>query len=81
MIIRSPDGILLPSSNWGFVRGIRRICCCTSVCRVKKCNNSEVPPSNLVFLLDVSGSMDDANKLPLVKAMKLLVVSCGRRTG
>jgi len=32
------------------------------------------PPSNLVFLLDVSGSMRDANKLPLVReAMKLLV--------
>jgi Ca-activated chloride channel family protein len=32
------------------------------------------PVSNLVFLLDVSGSMQDANKLPLLKlAMKLLV--------
>lgn len=32
------------------------------------------PPSNLVFLLDVSGSMRDDNKLPLVKlAMELLV--------
>ncbi len=32
------------------------------------------PASNLVFLLDVSGSMMDENKLPLVqKAMKLLV--------
>ncbi len=27
----------------------------------------EVPPSNLVFLLDVSGSMSDTNKLPLLK--------------
>ncbi|MFO0908555.1 MAG: von Willebrand factor type A domain-containing protein [Isosphaeraceae bacterium] len=26
------------------------------------------PPSNLVFLLDVSGSMDEPNKLPLVQA-------------
>ena len=33
----------------------------------------ERPPSSLVFLLDVSGSMQDANKLPLLKkAMKLL---------
>ncbi|SFN96183.1 Ca-activated chloride channel family protein [Chitinophaga sp. YR627] len=33
-----------------------------------------LPPSNLVFLLDVSGSMSDANKLPLVKqAFRLLV--------
>lgn len=29
---------------------------------------NNVPPSNLVFLLDVSGSMEDANKLPLLKA-------------
>jgi Ca-activated chloride channel family protein len=34
----------------------------------------KLPASNLVFLLDVSGSMQDANKLPLVKAaMKMLV--------
>jgi Ca-activated chloride channel family protein len=32
------------------------------------------PSANLVFLLDVSGSMDEPNKLPLVKkAMRLLV--------
>jgi Ca-activated chloride channel homolog len=32
------------------------------------------PPTNLVFLLDVSGSMADANKLPLVQdSMRLLV--------
>jgi Ca-activated chloride channel family protein len=40
----------------------------------EKMENSEIPPSNLVFLLDVSGSMDQPNKLPLlVKAMKMLV--------
>lgn len=33
----------------------------------------EMPPSNLVFLLDVSGSMNQYNKLPLLKsAFKLL---------
>jgi Ca-activated chloride channel homolog len=33
-----------------------------------------LPPSNLVFLIDVSGSMESENKLPLVKsAIKLLV--------
>lgn len=33
-----------------------------------------LPPSNIVFLLDVSGSMGDANKLPLLKkSLKLLV--------
>jgi len=36
-------------------------------------------PSNLVFLIDVSGSMDEPNKLPLVKAsMKLLTSSYAR---
>ena len=34
----------------------------------------ERPPLNLVFLIDTSGSMDEANKLPLVKkAMRMLV--------
>ena len=38
----------------------------------------ERPPTNLVFLLDVSGSMDAPNKLPLVKAaMRLLVDALG----
>ena len=35
---------------------------------------SDAPPSNLVFLIDVSGSMDVPNKLPLLKkAFRLLV--------
>ncbi|HEU4552600.1 MAG TPA: von Willebrand factor type A domain-containing protein [Chitinophaga sp.] len=34
----------------------------------------KIPPSNLVFLVDVSGSMNEPNKLPLVKqALKTLV--------
>ena len=34
----------------------------------------ELPPANLVFLLDVSGSMDDQNKLPLLKrSFKMMV--------
>ncbi len=42
--------------------------------RGKDIDKSELPPSNLVFLLDVSGSMDQPNKLPLLKsALKLLV--------
>ncbi|MBM3396016.1 MAG: VWA domain-containing protein, partial [Betaproteobacteria bacterium] len=28
---------------------------------------AQLPPANLVFLIDVSGSMEDANKLPLLK--------------
>jgi len=39
-----------------------------------KMSYNETPSSNLVFLLDVSGSMNAPNKLPLViKSMKLLV--------
>lgn len=34
----------------------------------------ELPPSNLVFLLDVSGSMDQPNKLPLLKSSFRLLV-------
>ena len=40
----------------------------------KKMETENLPASNLVFLLDVSGSMDSPNKLPLLKkAFKLLV--------
>ena len=40
----------------------------------KEIARQERPASNLVFLLDVSGSMQDENKLPLVqRSMKLLV--------
>lgn len=40
----------------------------------KEIATENLPPSNLVFLIDVSGSMGDANKLPLLKsAFKLLV--------
>ncbi len=34
----------------------------------KRLLKEDLPPANLVFLLDVSGSMNDANKLPLVKS-------------
>lgn len=43
--------------------------------RGKDIEKSELPPSNLVFLLDVSGSMDEPNKLPLLKAAFGLLVS------
>ena len=40
----------------------------------------ELPPSNLVFLVDVSGSMSSEDKLPLVKSsLKLLVNELGPR--
>jgi Ca-activated chloride channel homolog len=41
---------------------------------------AERPPSNLVFLIDVSGSMDEPNKLPLVKqALRMLVRALDER--
>ena len=41
--------------------------------QAKRLRQEKTPPRNLVFLLDVSGSMMPANKLPLVKAaMKML---------
>ena len=40
----------------------------------KKISTENLPPSNLVFLLDASGSMEEPNKLPLLKsAFRLLV--------
>lgn len=42
--------------------------------QAKTISTENLPASNLVFLIDVSGSMSDANKLPLLKqAFKLLV--------
>jgi len=42
--------------------------------QTQKVDFSELPASNLVFLIDVSGSMSASNKLPLLKeAIKLLV--------
>jgi Ca-activated chloride channel homolog len=39
-----------------------------------KISTEKLPPANLVFLVDVSGSMDQENKLPLlIKSFKLLV--------
>ena len=40
----------------------------------QKLNLETIPPSNLVFLIDVSGSMDLPNKLPLIKSgLRLLI--------
>lgn len=42
--------------------------------KAKSIDKRELPASNLVFLLDVSGSMEDPNKLPLLKnAFQMLV--------
>jgi len=41
----------------------------------KKLNLDALPPSNLVFLIDVSGSMDMTNRLPLLKSAFRMLVS------
>lgn len=41
---------------------------------------NDLKPSNLVFLIDVSGSMEDPNKLPLVKAsLKMMIKELDKR--
>ena len=46
--------------------------------KAKPIDNAKRPPSNLVFLIDVSGSMFSPERLPLVKAsLKLLVNQLG----
>ena len=41
----------------------------------KRISTENLPPSNLVFLIDVSGSMADSNKLPLLKSSLRLLVN------
>ncbi len=43
--------------------------------RGKSIDKSSLPPSNLVFLIDVSGSMSSPNKLPLLKSAFGLLVN------
>jgi Ca-activated chloride channel homolog len=46
----------------------------------KNIPKENLPPSNLVFLIDVSGSMSDENKLPLLKtSFKMLVEQLRRQ--
>jgi Ca-activated chloride channel family protein len=48
--------------------------------QAKRLDTSQLPPRNLVFLIDVSGSMGQSNKLPLVKAaLSMLVGHLGAR--
>ncbi|MBO9636235.1 MAG: von Willebrand factor type A domain-containing protein [Chitinophagaceae bacterium] len=46
----------------------------------RKIDSNEIPPSNLVFLVDVSGSMDMPNRLPLLKSSFKLLVDNLRNT-
>lgn len=48
--------------------------------KARDMDRSTLPPSNLVFLIDVSGSMQNPQKLPLLKkSMKLLVEQLGKQ--
>jgi Ca-activated chloride channel family protein len=48
--------------------------------KAKDIDKKDLPPSNLVFLIDVSGSMSAPNKLPLLQnAMKMLVKQLGEQ--
>jgi Ca-activated chloride channel family protein len=52
---------------------VRHRILCLNIC-AKKAAMENAPPANLVFLIDVTGSMDMPNKLPLIKsALHLLV--------
>lgn len=46
----------------------------------RKLDMEKIPPSNLVFLIDASGSMDMPNRLPLVKAAFQMLVKNLRAT-
>ncbi len=54
-----------PPSPSATRRGARARSWCTSASRATSCARSEAPDANLVLLLDVSGSMDPPDKLPL----------------
>jgi len=48
--------------------------------KTEKIDFSDAAPSNIVFLIDVSGSMDEENKLPLlVKSFKILLENLGEK--
>ncbi len=71
----SPDGadpvsvsVTISGCPWNEGRRLARV-----VVKARDLDTTEKPPSNLVFLIDVSGSMDQPDKLPLVKsALSLL---------
>ena len=55
--------LFIPS--WLVVPGITNISLLHVGLRGKSIDKSSLPSSNLVFLIDVSGSMNSPNKLPL----------------
>lgn len=64
----------LATAPWDYSHGLLRI-----ALRAKDLQIEEIPPMNLVFLVDTSGSMCFANRLPLVK-QTLKMVTANLRT-
>ncbi len=56
-------GVTISDCPWNDATYLARI-----AVRADELDLSETPDSNIVFLIDVSGSMNDADKLPLVKS-------------
>ena len=61
--------------SWPYVPGIQDISYFMSDFGERALTKSSLPPSNLVFLIDVSGSMNVPNKLPLLKSAFGLLVN------
>lgn len=59
----------LSRSPWHAERGLLRI-----AIKARDLAKSSLPPANLVFLVDVSGSMSPQDRLPLVKSALMLLV-------
>jgi Ca-activated chloride channel homolog len=64
------SGIEISSCPWNSGHKL-----CAVRIKAKEVPIEGLPPANLTFLLDVSGSMDQENKLPLVKSAFLLLVN------
>lgn len=66
-----PFGVVVETAEcpWNSAHRLIRI-----ALRARDVSHGERPPANIVFLVDVSGSMEPENKLPLVKkSLRLLV--------
>lgn len=68
-------GLELASCPWNERHHLLKI-----AIKARTISPSEMPPRNLVFLIDTSGSMNEPNRLPLVKkSLELLIHQLGER--
>ena len=68
-------GVTISDCPWNEGRALARV-----VVKARELDLADKPASNLVFLIDVSGSMDEDNKLPLVKSALSLLAADLRST-